>query len=461
LVSGQENLNLGIAFSGWTNPTSALRDSAPIVPGLPGKKYLSLGGGNHNGYWTANDLTVAKAACQNGDFTRAGYAGIAWDIEEGDAGLSGPFAQAFIACRAAGLKNLVTISHSAPYGVPDAAILMAGFFPDPNIDYISPQMYTTGYETTNDWALTAGVQWQEYAKSKAIVIPSIVTGTLYDECERTFAAFGVTIQGYIQWAQTVTIPGPVAPSPPSAFRPSGCPSPDDCKSQYGYCGIGPAYCGPGCQAGPCTDSTPQSAPVPVPQAPVPVPVRAPVPIPQSAPVPVPRAPVPVPVRAPVPIPQTVPVAAPVPVPRSNTGCPEPDQCKSQYGWCGTGPAYCGAGCQAGPCTGSVPVSVPQAVPVTAPVSAPTSSTTTDSGKCSPACGPGLCCSKWGFCGSGPAYCGSNQREEQTEETGGAYVGVLPVGSFIAVVVCSVFGAVLLAGLTFFAVRHYTANSERV
>ncbi|CAF5029658.1 unnamed protein product, partial [Rotaria sp. Silwood1] len=33
-------------------------------------------------------------------------------------------------------------------------------------------------------------------------------------------------------------------------------------------------------------------------------------------------------------------------------CPDPNQCRSQWGYCGTGTAYCGAGCQAGPCTGS-------------------------------------------------------------------------------------------------------------
>lgn len=33
----------------------------------------------------------------------------------------------------------------------------------------------------------------------------------------------------------------------------------------------------------------------------------------------------------------------------NCGC-SPDLCCSQYGFCGSGDQYCGAGCQAGPCT---------------------------------------------------------------------------------------------------------------
>ncbi|CAF2007246.1 unnamed protein product, partial [Rotaria magnacalcarata] len=30
-----------------------------------------------------------------------------------------------------------------------------------------------------------------------------------------------------------------------------CPDPSMCLSEWGYCGTGPIYCGPGCQAGPC------------------------------------------------------------------------------------------------------------------------------------------------------------------------------------------------------------------
>ncbi|KAF7002366.1 hypothetical protein CFC21_017865 [Triticum aestivum] len=33
----------------------------------------------------------------------------------------------------------------------------------------------------------------------------------------------------------------------------------------------------------------------------------------------------------------------------NCNCPA-GMCCSQWGYCGTGPDYCGAGCQSGPCT---------------------------------------------------------------------------------------------------------------
>jgi hypothetical protein len=73
----------------------------------------------------------------------------------------------------------------------------------------------------------------------------------------------------------------------SSQRHQACPDANMCKSKWGYCGIGPEYCGEGCQGGPCT---------------------------------------------------------------ANGGCPNANMCKSKWGYCGTGPEYCGEGCQGGPCT---------------------------------------------------------------------------------------------------------------
>ncbi|CAF0806090.1 unnamed protein product [Rotaria sp. Silwood1] len=82
---------------------------------------------------------------------------------------------------------------------------------------------------------------------------------------------------------------------------SSCSDPKLCLSKWGYCGTGDAYCGAGCQAGPCTGG-----------------------------------------------------GGATPKPDTSGGgaaCPISTQCRSQWGYCGTGEAYCGAGCQAGPCTG--------------------------------------------------------------------------------------------------------------
>ena len=38
-------------------------------------------------------------------------------------------------------------------------------------------------------------------------------------------------------------------------RGAPCPAPTMCRSRWGYCGNSAAYCGDGCQAGPCTSPT--------------------------------------------------------------------------------------------------------------------------------------------------------------------------------------------------------------
>jgi len=96
---------------------------------------------------------------------------------------------------------LVTVSHSAPYGIADAQELMNSFFADPNIDILSPQLYTEGTEIMNDYSISHGVKWQQYADCRATIVPSIVKGTLYEGAKTYFANEQVTLQGYIQWSQ--------------------------------------------------------------------------------------------------------------------------------------------------------------------------------------------------------------------------------------------------------------------
>jgi len=78
---------------------------------------------------------------------------------------------------------------------------MRAWFVDANIDYLSPQLYTTGNEGANDWATSGGVQWSEYANCRAKIIPSIVSSSMYQDTQSYFAARGVTTAGYIQWQQ--------------------------------------------------------------------------------------------------------------------------------------------------------------------------------------------------------------------------------------------------------------------
>jgi len=73
----------------------------------------------------------------------------------------------------------------------------------------------------------------------------------------------------------------------------------------------------------------------------------------------------------------------------NCGCAG-GLCCSQWGYCGTGDAFCGAGCREG-CGGNNG-----------------GNNNGNSGGCN--CAPGLCCSKWGYCGTGPDFCGDGCKQ---------------------------------------------------
>lgn len=188
-----------VAFSGWSDLQNALTDSKPVKSKLVGKKFFDIGGGGKNGAWTAANVQAVTDAIKAG--TLAGYDGIAWDIEEGDTGLASAFAASFAAAKSAGFSVLVTVSHSAPYGFKDGFTLMQGLLADTNIDMLSPQLYTTGQETANDYATSQGVGWNLWATAKAKVVPSIVKGDYYADAVKVLGAKGVTLDGYIKWSQ--------------------------------------------------------------------------------------------------------------------------------------------------------------------------------------------------------------------------------------------------------------------
>lgn len=197
--SAPSNASLSLAFSGWTNVESALSQSNNIIDNLVGTKYISFGGGNSNGAFDAASLSDITNAINQGKFDH--YDGIAYDVEEGAAGLESDFKVSFASAKAKGLKVLVTVSHSAPYGISDAPTLMNSFFADENIDILSPQLYTTGEEGANNYEISQGVTWGSYKNAKAAVVPSLVSGTYYPDAQAYFLAQGVTLKGYIQWKQ--------------------------------------------------------------------------------------------------------------------------------------------------------------------------------------------------------------------------------------------------------------------
>jgi hypothetical protein len=192
--------NFSIAFSGWSDLQNALNESAPIKKRLVGKTYFDIGGGGTNGSWTLDKVNAVTQAIEDGSL--AGYDGIAWDIEEGATGLGAAFQASFKAAKDNGFAVLVTVSHSAPYGFKDGFSLMQSLLADDHIDLLSPQLYTTGKETANDYATSQGVGWNMWASAKAKVVPSIVSADLYADAVTVLGAKGVTLDGYIKWSQS-------------------------------------------------------------------------------------------------------------------------------------------------------------------------------------------------------------------------------------------------------------------
>ena len=98
------------------------------------------------------------------------------------------------------MQVLVTVSHSSPYDFSDGSTLMAMILSNVNVTYISPQLYSSGTETANDYT-AVGVPWSAYVGSPAMFVPSIVQSGLYPSAQTYFSAINITTAGYIQWQQ--------------------------------------------------------------------------------------------------------------------------------------------------------------------------------------------------------------------------------------------------------------------
>ena len=122
------------------------------------------------------------------------------------------FESAFAACQSNGLSVPVTTSHSAPYQTdsPQVAVdLVKSWVSDANINVLSPQLYSSGYETSPQFDETyncksAGCTWNLYQNSVAAFVPSIVAENQYSSTQSWFSAnYGITCDGFIQWSQSV------------------------------------------------------------------------------------------------------------------------------------------------------------------------------------------------------------------------------------------------------------------
>merc|ERR1719272_620066 len=66
---GPDGADIGIAFTGWVDPSSALTEYAGPV--LQGVKYVSFGGGNSNGKFTADRLSSVISSIKDGSVAKA------------------------------------------------------------------------------------------------------------------------------------------------------------------------------------------------------------------------------------------------------------------------------------------------------------------------------------------------------------------------------------------------------
>lgn len=191
-----------VAFSGWAEVSQAKEASLNVLDHAVGDAYLALGGGNEHGAFTSDLLEAATNAINNDELQD--WAGLALDVEYcNETGLASSFQGVLAAAKSKGMKTLVTVSHTAPIGCSDQVGLMDAFFQDTNTDFLSPQLYTTGYETSPDFDETtgSGVSFAMYKNASAAFLPSIVSASQFGAVVAHLP--DQAMDGFIQWSHVV------------------------------------------------------------------------------------------------------------------------------------------------------------------------------------------------------------------------------------------------------------------
>jgi hypothetical protein len=205
---GQGNANVGVAFSGWNDITTALSESDGLE--LKGSQYLSLGGSSEQGMFTPD--TVKQMGEECADIKDAGYEGVCFDVEvtRGGQKLLDELETAYGKCKEAGLVVMVTTSHTAPTGVTLGKMrqeLIKHWVKSKNIDIISPQLYTWGGEEKPEYDQTwpcadqgFNCTWEAYKGSNAKFMPSLVEFEgHFGKVRNFFKEMGLPVTGYFQW----------------------------------------------------------------------------------------------------------------------------------------------------------------------------------------------------------------------------------------------------------------------
>lgn len=173
-----------------------------LLTAAVGDTFFALGGGNEHGAFTTDLLRAVTDAIINDELQA--WTGLALDVEYCNAsGLAPSFQDVLAAAKSKGMKTMVTVSHTAPVGCPDQVELMTAFFQDTNIDYLSPQLYTNGNETSPDFAETynSGVSFDMYKGASAAFLPSIVSASQFEAVAAHFP--NLVVDGFVQWSHAV------------------------------------------------------------------------------------------------------------------------------------------------------------------------------------------------------------------------------------------------------------------
>lgn len=140
--------DMGILFGG-ESPRQAIDININKASTITsGKKFLNLGGGLESGIWNITDFDYINQKLT--EIKRAGWDGLCFDVEVCTPNVSfvDAFKNCFAKCKQAGLQVLVTMSHTNPYqcqsGAGQGMDLVNSWINDSNVDYISPQLYSSG-----------------------------------------------------------------------------------------------------------------------------------------------------------------------------------------------------------------------------------------------------------------------------------------------------------------------------
>jgi hypothetical protein len=213
----------GIAFPGnWLS--EGIEISTGCVTQLPGTKLIAIGGVKKQ--WTVERIESTISLIKDGVVGKAGYTGITWWIEAGDSNLIDAFERAFKAAKDKGLTNWVTVPLTCPKNIKNSAELMKAILACSSVDYISPQLLPKDKSSGPRLEEHGGISWEDYKATKATIVPTLLSGEMYEGVFCFFQSKGIAIGGYVQWQQAGYLGE--GPSVPTCKQVQPPPSPKYC-----------------------------------------------------------------------------------------------------------------------------------------------------------------------------------------------------------------------------------------